>query len=136
MKKYICMSFFLILCSQCSAVKNSKDIFLKEFQGTWKTTDRAELWFKTQLVPPATVAKGTIVNVSADGSFTVSGIPFTFVEIEMEGMLAVYRFVHNAKSVFVGIGFGQKDDVLINPSTSTSADLVKPAAQGTIFLIK
>ena len=140
MKKYICISFFLLLFSQCSATKDSKEIFLNDFKGTWKITDRAELWFRTQLNPAVTVAEGTIIEVSGDGSFTITGasevITFTFVEIEAEGILAVYQFVHDTKNFFVGIGFGQKGDVLISSSTVLSADLVTPTETGIIFLIK
>lgn len=136
MKKNICMSFFLILFSQCSAVADSEEIFLKFFQGTWKTTDPAELWFRVQLDPPVTVAPDTVVDVATDGTFTIGGITFTFVEIEVNGILAVYEFTHNSIPLFVGIGIGEQDDVLISPSAVTSIDQVISIDKGEIFLIK
>jgi len=150
LKKNICMSFFLILFSQCSVATDSEKIFLDFFQGTWKTTDRAELWFSVQLDPSVVVIEGTIVNVDDKGTFIIAGtvkgtttgttvpiiIKFTFVEIEAEGILAVYEFVHDSKRLFVGIGIGLQDDILISSSVVISADLVKPTDKGDIFLIK
>ena len=134
MKKYICMSFFLILFSQCSATKNSEEIFLKNFQGTWKTSPRTQPWF-ANLTPPVTITPDIVVEVAVNGTFTVAGITFTFVEIEANGILAVYEFIHDTKRVFTGIGFGQQNDVLIIPSVGT-ADQVVSTDKGEIFLIK
>ena len=135
MKKYIYMSFFLILFSQCAVATDSEAIFLKEFQGTWKTSVRTQPWF-ANLTPPVAIASDTVVDVAADGAFTIAGITFTFIEIEANGILAVYEFVHDSKRLFTGVGFGGKDDVLISPSVVTSANQVISVDKGTIFLIK
>ena len=129
------MSFFLILFSQCAVATDSEAIFLKEFQGTWKTSVRTQPWF-ANLTPPVAIAPDTVVDVAADGTFIIAGITFTFIEIEANGILAVYEFVHDTKRLFTGVGFGGKDDVLISPSVVTSADQVISVDQGTIFLIK
>ena len=148
------MSFFLILFSQCAVATDSEAVFLKEFQGTWKTSRQSQLWFANNLTPRVAVAPDTVVDVAADGIFTIAGavevttpgtppgtrlpvtITFTFIEIEKEGILAVYEFVYDTKRLFTGIGFGGKEDVLISPSVVTSVDQVTPVAQGEIFLIK
>ena len=145
------MSFFLILCSQCS-VTDSEAIFLKDFQGIWKTNRQSQIWF-ANLTPRVAVAPDTVVDVAADGTFTIAGtvkvttpgttdetivpvtITFTFIEIEANGILAVYEFTRDAQSFFTGIGFGGKDDVLIS-SAVTSVDQVISVEQGEIFLIK
>ena len=143
------MSFFLMLFSQCSVATDSEAIFLKEFQGTWKMSRQSQLWF-AKLTPPVAVAPDSVVDVATDGTFTIVGtvavttpgtpapitIQFTFVEIEVEGILAVYEFSHETKRFFTGIGFGQQNDVLISPSVVISADQVKPVEKGDIFLIK
>ena len=142
MKKHIYISFFLILFSQCSSLEDSREIFLNDFKGAWKTTPQSQPWFNNNLT--TVVTPGTPVNVASNGFFTVVGTPnvvvFTFIEIEKNGILAVYKIVTGTKTVYAGIGFGQKDDILITSSVVSSPDLVVSTDQGTdqgeIFLIK
>ena len=148
MKKHIYISFFLILFSQCSTITDPKEIFLNDFKGIWKITAPAALWFSSQLDPAVVVSKDDIVSVAGNGFFTVAGtslgapvtVVFTFIEIEINGILAVYKIVNGSKTVYAGIGFGQQDDALITPNAVDSPSLVVSSDQGldqgTIFLIK
>lgn len=133
-KQNISILFLLILFSQCSVPTDPRLIFLTEFQGTWKTSEPSVIWFKS-LTPTVSIIAGTVVNVDKNGTFTIAGITFTFVEIESNAIVAVYSFIHNGLTFYVGIGFGEKDDVLIT-SPVVAADLVQSTTKGDIFLIK
>ncbi|MGL5955876.1 MAG: hypothetical protein ACRC0X_04640 [Brevinema sp.] len=133
MKKYIVLLFLL----QCSTVSDPTKIWLQTVPGTWKTTSVAEGWFKA-LNPTVDVPPNTLVEIKNDGSFTIGGIPFQFVQVENTGTLAIYSFVHpiDGPTRYIGLGFNIQNNILFNPTIAGSPDQIQPIPKGSTFLKK
>lgn len=135
MKLLIIIFIFL---SGCSAATNPTAEYLSKAQGTWKSSAIAQIFFADTIVPALNVPTGTEVLIGADGSFTIDGLKFEFVEVENRGVLAIYSFIHPVATEvkYLALGFNEQGNILFIPKTFL--DITDPPADenGSLFLEK
>ncbi|MGL4676756.1 MAG: hypothetical protein ACRCWI_03710 [Brevinema sp.] len=133
MKKNILLFFLLHSCT----ISDSTKIWLQTIRGSWQTTPSTKIWFSS-LNPTVDVPSNTSVEIIHDGSFIISGIHFQFFQVEGTGSLAIYSFIHpsNTPPRYIGLGLNIQNDILFNPTISSSPDQVRPTPKGSTFLMK